>query len=128
MNNNNRPKQKVNSPLSKSNNKYDHSEIELNEPTPCNVEQRIDISQLQLFPRMWYIIKFSAKKTYSVCNLAGEKLAWFFGITKPKYHAEIQYYERMNEEERVAWRQAFQDVEHISHIRDSIVQISTWQC
>ncbi|CAF4211052.1 unnamed protein product [Rotaria sp. Silwood2] len=122
MNNNNRLKQKVNSSLSKSDNKHDDSESEskLDEPTPCNVEQRIDISQSKLFSRMWYFIKLSGKKTYSLCNLAGEKLAWFFSITKPKYHAEIQYYERMNEEERAAWRQAFQDVTHIRHIRDSI--------
>ncbi len=53
---------------------------------------------MKLFPRMWYFIKLSAKKSYSVCSVAGEKIAWFFGITKPKYHAEIQHYERMNEE------------------------------
>ncbi len=53
---------------------------------------------MKLFPRMWYFVKFSAKKSYSVCTVAGEKLAWFFGITKPKYHAEIQHYESMNEE------------------------------
>jgi hypothetical protein len=47
---------------------------------------------------MWYYVKQSAKKSYEVCDTAGEKLAWFFGITKPKYYAEIQEYERMDEE------------------------------
>ena len=47
---------------------------------------------------MWYYMKLSARTSYSVCTIAGEKLAWFFGITKPKYHAEIQQYESMNEE------------------------------
>ncbi len=53
---------------------------------------------MNLFPRMWYFVKLSANKSYSACVVAGEKLAWFFGITKPKYHAEIQHYESMNEE------------------------------
>jgi len=53
---------------------------------------------MKLFPRIWYFVKFSARKSYSVCVEAGEKLAWFFGITKPKYHSEIQHYESMNEE------------------------------
>jgi hypothetical protein len=53
---------------------------------------------LKFFPRIWYLIKLSAKKTYAVCHIAGERLAWFFGITKPKYHAEIQHYDRMNAE------------------------------
>jgi len=47
---------------------------------------------------MWYYVKRSAKKSYEVCDTAGEKLAWFFGITQPKYYAEIQEYERMDEE------------------------------
>jgi hypothetical protein len=47
---------------------------------------------------MWYYVRYSAKKTYAACNLAGEKIAWLFGITKPKYHAELQHYDRMNEE------------------------------
>ncbi len=47
---------------------------------------------------MWYYVKQSAKKSYEACDTAGEKLAWFFGITKPKYYAEIQEFERMDEE------------------------------
>jgi hypothetical protein len=47
---------------------------------------------------MWYYVKLSARNSFSVCSTAGEKLAWFFGITKPKYHAEIQQYENMDEE------------------------------
>ncbi len=53
---------------------------------------------MKLFSRMWYYVQLSATKSLSVCTEAGEKLAWFFGITKPKYHAEIQHYESMNEE------------------------------
>lgn len=53
---------------------------------------------MKLFPRMWYYMKSSARRSYGVCVSAGERLAWFFGITKPKYHAEIQRYESMNEQ------------------------------
>ncbi|CAF1000699.1 unnamed protein product [Rotaria sp. Silwood1] len=101
-------------------NESDDSELdEPQQPIP-NVEEQIDTSQLQWLPWMWYYTKRSAKKGYEICDVAGEKLAWFFGITKPKYYAEFQEYERMDEEEREAWRQAFQDVEQTSHVLDSI--------
>lgn len=93
----------------------DSDDSELDEPQPQpTVEEQIDPvrvyfndyedsffifqSQLQWLPWMWYYTKKSAKRTYEVCDAAGEKLAWFFGITKPKYYAEIQEYERMDEE------------------------------
>ena len=53
---------------------------------------------MKLFPRMWYYVKLSARNSLGACTTAGEKLAWFFGITKPKYHAEIQRFENMDEE------------------------------
>ncbi|CAF1055675.1 unnamed protein product [Adineta ricciae] len=95
---------------------------ELNEPQAMPaVEEQIDPTQLQWIPWVWYYTKLSAKKGYEACDAAGEKLAWFFGITKPKYYAELQEYERMDEEEREAWRQSFQDVEQTDHILDTIV-------
>lgn len=33
------------------------------------------------------------------CDYMGEKLAWWFGITKPKFLYEIEEYERMKKEE-----------------------------
>lgn len=70
---------------------------------------------------MWFYVKHSAKKGYEACDTAGEKLAWFFGITKPKYFSEIQEYERMDEEEREAWRQEFQDIEQTNEVLNAIV-------
>ena len=35
----------------------------------------------------------------SYCDFVGEKLAWWFGITSPKYYYELQEFERMKEEE-----------------------------
>jgi len=34
------------------------------------------------------------------CDYLGEKLATFFGITTPKYEAEIEEYNRMMEKEK----------------------------
>lgn len=91
------------------------------QPQPTSsIEEPISPAQLQWFPWMWYYVQQSAKKSYEACDTAGEKLAWFFGITKPKYYAEMQEFERMDEEEREAWRQAFQDVEQTSEVLDSI--------
>lgn len=70
---------------------------------------------------MWFYVKRSAKTTYKVCDDAGEKLAWFLGITKPKYYGEIQEFQRMDEEEREAWRQEFQDVQQTNEIVNAIV-------
>ena len=55
---------------------------------------------MKLFPRIWSCVKRTATSSFSLCTTAGERLAWLFGITKPKYHAEIQRYENMNEEVR----------------------------
>ncbi|CAF3453158.1 unnamed protein product [Rotaria socialis] len=102
----------------------DSDDSELDEPQPVPiVEEQIDPSQLQWLPWIWYYTKKSAKKGYEVCDTTGEKLAWFFGITKPKYYSEIQEYERMDEEEREAWRHAFHDIEQTSQILDSIVTV-----
>ncbi|CAF1154460.1 unnamed protein product [Rotaria sordida] len=108
--------------LSENYHESDSDDSELDEPQQPRptVEEQIDPNQLQWLPWMWYYAKRSAKKGYEICDATGEKLAWFFGITKPKYYAEIQEYERMDEEEREAWRQAFQDVEQTSHVLDSI--------
>jgi len=43
------------------------------------------------------------------CDAAGEKLAWWFGITSPKYYYEIQEAIRMKEEEEK--RKSRQDAE-----------------
>ncbi|UJR37541.1 hypothetical protein I4U23_030243 [Adineta vaga] len=115
----NKSKLNVDISTSKSDGKIDDDKSE-NEPMSRTVKQHSNTNDLKLFSRIWYCMKLSAKKSYSACSLAGEKIAWFFGITKPKYHAELQKYDRMNEEEREAWRQAFQDIEHTDDIRDSI--------
>ncbi|CAF1144331.1 unnamed protein product [Adineta steineri] len=126
----NNPTSTVDISLSTMNKNYNDSESDddddsdLYEPQPITTtEQQIDPTQLQWMPWMWFYAKQSAKKSYEACDSAGEKLAWFFGITKPKYYSEIQEYERMDQEEREEWKQSFQDVEHKNDVLDSIVTI-----
>lgn len=45
----------------------------------------------------------------SACDAAGERLAWWFGITSPKYYYEIQEALRMKDEEEA--RKKRQDAE-----------------
>ena len=42
---------------------------------------------------------FAGSTLVSYCDLWGEKLAWFFGITSPKYYYELEEFKRMKEEE-----------------------------
>ena len=41
-----------------------------------------------------------ASKSLEVCDSLGEKLAWWFGITQPKYLYEIEEYLRIQKEEQ----------------------------
>jgi hypothetical protein len=46
---------------------------------------------------------------FSYCDFFGEKLAWFFGITSPKYYYELQEFRR--EQEREEERKEKEDIE-----------------
>lgn len=43
-------------------------------------------------PWVWYTTSNIGHKTLAVCDSLGEYLADFFGITSPKYQAELEYY------------------------------------
>lgn len=43
---------------------------------------------------------YLGKRIYQACDAVGEKLAWWVGITKPKYYDEIREFEQMDEEVR----------------------------
>ncbi|XP_064602495.1 protein FAM177A1-like [Liolophura sinensis] len=59
----------------------------------------VDPKTLRWLPWMWYYFMHAATGTLSVADKCGEKLAWFFGITSPKYQAAIDEYYRLKEEE-----------------------------
>lgn len=54
---------------------------------------------LTWFPWFWYYTATAASKTLKGADFCGEKLAWFFGITTPKYQYAIDEYYRLKEEE-----------------------------
>lgn len=56
---------------------------------------------LQWLPWIWYYLALTFTKTFSAADTCGEKLAWFFGITSPKYQSAIdEYYRAKSLEEK----------------------------
>ncbi|XP_070578306.1 protein FAM177A1-like [Ptychodera flava] len=71
------------------------------EETPS--EPPVDPKTLTWMPYIWYHTVSAAMGTLAVCDYLGEKLAWFFGITTPKYQYAIdEYYRNLKEEEEEA--------------------------
>lgn len=62
-------------------------------------QQVADPSTLSWVPWLLYLAWIGATGTLKVCDAAGEKLAWWLGITSPKYYYEIQEAKRMQKEE-----------------------------
>ncbi|XP_030854812.1 protein FAM177A1-like [Strongylocentrotus purpuratus] len=60
----------------------------------------IDPKTLDWLPYMWYCMVKSGTTTYKVCDYLGEKLAYFFGITSPKYGYALSEYNRLEKEEK----------------------------
>ncbi|XP_076464838.1 protein FAM177A1-like [Babylonia areolata] len=61
----------------------------------------VDPKTLKWMPWFWYYVSTAAYRTWSVADFCGEKLAWWFGITSPKYQSAIdEYYRRKEEEEK----------------------------
>lgn len=59
----------------------------------------IDPKSLSWIPWMLHYTWFAGSTVFTYCDLWGEKLAWFFGITSPKYYYELEEFKRMEEEE-----------------------------
>jgi hypothetical protein len=68
--------------------------------------QVVDPKSLAWVPWTIYLGWLAATSTLAVCDSLGERLAWWLGITSPKYYYEIQEAKRMQAEEaeRVARR------------------------
>lgn len=61
----------------------------------------VDPKTLKWVPYMWHYTVFAASKTLSACDYLGERLAYFFGITSPKYqYAVSEYYLNTRMEEK----------------------------
>ncbi|XP_067681732.1 protein FAM177A1-like [Haliotis asinina] len=72
----------------------DEEEVEVKPKEPP-----VDPKKLAWLPWFWYCLMTASARTLSVADLCGEKLAWFFGITAPKYQYAIDEYYRLKEEE-----------------------------
>uniref|UniRef100_T1JGN8 ADF-H domain-containing protein n=1 Tax=Strigamia maritima TaxID=126957 RepID=T1JGN8_STRMM len=58
----------------------------------------VDPTTLNWLPFFWYYTITFGTKTLNVCDTVGEYLAYFFGITSPKYQYEIEEYKWMKKE------------------------------
>ncbi|XP_064489731.1 uncharacterized protein LOC135401323 isoform X2 [Ornithodoros turicata] len=59
----------------------------------------VDPRTLTWFPYIIHLALQVGTKTLAVCDYLGENLAYFFGITSPKYQYELEEYNRMVQEE-----------------------------
>ncbi|XP_035220960.1 protein FAM177A1-like isoform X1 [Stegodyphus dumicola] len=59
----------------------------------------IDAKTLPWIPYFGYLIWWIGSRTLSVCDYLGENLAWFLGITSPKFQYELEQYEKIVKEE-----------------------------
>ena len=62
----------------------------------------LDPKKLTWVPWMVWYAWFMGSTALSYCDFVGEKLAWWFGITSPKYYYELEEFKRMQEEEKEA--------------------------
>ena len=68
-------------------------------PIPERKKTFVDPKTLAWIPWTIYNFWFMGSSMLGYCDFLGEKLAWFFGITSPKYYYEIEEFKRMQEEE-----------------------------
>jgi len=59
----------------------------------------VNTAEMSWIPWLMYLAWMTASSGLSVCDNVGEKLAWWLGITSPKYYYEIQEAKRMLKEE-----------------------------
>lgn len=78
----------------------------------------IDPKSLTWGPWMWYYVSSAALKTLGVADACGEKLAWFFGITTPKYQSAIDEFYRLKAEEE-------KELEYERRAREKMQELSS---
>ncbi|XP_061172500.1 protein FAM177A1-like [Saccostrea echinata] len=90
-------------------------------------EPEINPKELNWLPWFWYYIVNTARGTLYVADTCGEKLAWFFGITTPKYQYAIDEYYRLKEEEEREKAKEKRDQEMFEEKKLSQVRVDTPQ-
>ncbi|XP_072170495.1 uncharacterized protein [Diadema setosum] len=64
------------------------------------MQPSVDPKTLDWLPYIWHYMVAASFATYRACDFMGEKLAYFFGITSPKYAYAISEYNRLEAEEK----------------------------
>ncbi|CAG5128394.1 unnamed protein product, partial [Candidula unifasciata] len=89
------------------------------------IQTKVDPRMLTWTPWCLYYVTMVARKSLFAAELCGEKLAWFFGITSPKYGYALEEYKRMEKEiesERLRDQRLFEESQGLSsieiHVRD----------
>ncbi len=78
----------------------EYSSDEEDGPKNANVVPSVDPKTLAWIPYLWYYAVVASTKTLGACDFLGEKLAFFLGITSPKYQYAINEYNRLEEDEK----------------------------
>jgi len=73
---------------------YSTDEEEEREKEASKIKTVVDPKSLRWGPWLLHFSSSATWKGYRAAHFCGEKLAWFFGITSPKYHYEIEEYKR----------------------------------
>ena len=76
----------------------------------------VNTSEMSWTPWFIYLAWVAATSTFQAADSLGEKLAWWLGITSPKYYYEIQEAKRMLKEEE---KKKIQDAEMAGWVGDS---------
>lgn len=69
------------------------------EDKPEQKQEIVDPKSLTWVPWMVYYSWLAGSTFFQYCDSWGEKLAWFFGITSPKYYYELEEFKKMQLEE-----------------------------
>ncbi|CAH1790983.1 unnamed protein product [Owenia fusiformis] len=85
-------------------------------------QPQVDPKSLTWGPWFWYWTVAGAFRSLAAADFCGEKLAWFFGITSPKYQYAIDEFHRIKEEEEEERKELekerlVQEEVHITQVR-----------
>eukprot|EP00095_Tigriopus_kingsejongensis_P006995 maker-scaffold430_size173499-snap-gene-0.42 protein:Tk06995 transcript:maker-scaffold430_size173499-snap-gene-0.42-mRNA-1 annotation:"protein fam177a1" len=79
---------------------YSSDEAEPSEPEKTETGAGLNPQDLSWVPWMVHYTWFAGSSFLGYCDVWGEKLAWFFGITSPKYYYEIEEFKRAEADEK----------------------------
>ncbi|XP_019627532.1 PREDICTED: protein FAM177A1-like [Branchiostoma belcheri] len=89
-----------------------YEEYSTDEEDETDTQQpEVDPKTLTWGPYLWFYTTFVASRGLAACDFLGEKLAWFFGITSPKYQYAIDEYERMQRQDKEEQEEAEREAE-----------------